>query len=308
MIIVEDEQQPFIKNTVQIFKFYGIPNVGVINLGYFNPFEPIQWLDMCKYFLPYLEADITDICNLKCAACYHFANFSLKEDFYPLETFRRDIQQVTRNCDILTFRLLGGEPFTLKNFDEYVIVLRKYLPQAALRIVSNGTLIPSLPQRTLDTLRNNRFAIDISTYPPTLKLADKIKTVLEANGIPYNFGQPVEMFNVFLTMHGGNNPLKARSICGNEPCRSVYNGKIYKCPLDAFYFKMIKKFGLKNYPKATGVDLYAPNFSSLLPMLDGNVELCHWCGEQIRKIPWEPSNKPRLEDWLGDPEEIKKLQ
>ena len=65
VIIVEDEQKPFVKSIVQILKFYGIPNVGVINLENFNPFEPIQWLDMCKYFLPYLEADITDICNLK---------------------------------------------------------------------------------------------------------------------------------------------------------------------------------------------------------------------------------------------------
>ena len=142
-----------------------------------------------------------------------------------------------------------------------------------------------------------------------MRIADKIKNVLDSNEIKFNFGSNFgDKFGVFLTLHGGNNPAKSRAVCFNDHCRFLRDGKIYKCPIDALSYRFAEKFGLKNYPKATGVDLYAQNFSSMLPMLDGDVEMCYWCGEQTRLIPWEPSNKPRLENWLADPEEIKKLQ
>ncbi len=305
VVVAESGYSKFTINVVRAFKLGGIERVGVINEGKFHSAPFIQWLDKDKFFLPQVEADITDVCNLKCTACYHFANFSSDENFYPIEIFRRDIRQIAQNCDIVTFKLLGGEPFTLENVGEYVTILRQYLPQARLRIVSNGTRIPSLPQKTLDILRINQCGIDISTYPPTLKVADKIKAVLDASGIPYDFSDPVERFNIFLTMNNLNDPEKSRCTCGNETCRSVYKGKLYKCPLDAFYFKMVKKFGLKNFPASMGVDIYASNFSSLASMLDGNIEMCHWCSEQVRKIPWKTSSSPKLEDWIVNPDELK---
>ena len=305
VIVAETAGSKFVKNIVRLFKFGGIQRVGVLNKGFNDFVRVLHWLDKDKFFLPYAEADITDACNLKCIACYHFANFSLDEDFYPIEIFRRDIHQITRNCDILTFRLLGGEPFILNSIGDYVTILRQYLPQARLRIVSNGTLIPSLPQKTLDILRNNQCGIDISTYQPTLKVSDKIKAVLDANGIPYNFSPPIELFHIFLTMNNRNDPEKSQCVCKNEVCRSVYKGKLYKCPLDAFYFKMVKKFGLKNFPASMGVDIYASNFSSLASMLDGKIEMCHWCGEHVREIPWKVSGNPKFEDWLFNPDELK---
>ena len=111
-----------------------------------------------------------------------------------------------------------------------------------------------------------------------------------------------------MTLHAGNDPLKARAVCCNDGCRFLRDGKIYKCPIDALSYRFAEKFELKNYPKATGVDIYAENFSSLIEMLDGNVEMCGWCAEKVRKIPWEPTKKTKLEDWLADPAEAKALR
>ena len=105
-----------------------------------------------------------------------------------------------------------------------------------------------------------------------------------------------------------NNPEKSRVACFNDNCKFLRDGKIYKCPIDALSYRFAEKFGLKDYPKATGADIYAPNFLSMFRMLNGDVEMCHWCGEQARFIPWELVNNPKLEDWLADPDELKSVQ
>lgn len=185
VIVVSDERTAFTKNTIRTLKFYEIPTVGIVSLRYVNSSNPIRWLNASKIFLPYLESDITDRCNLNCRGCCHFANFHFEDEFYPIENYRRDISQIAQTCDVLTFRLLGGEPLVMKNLDEYLILARQYFPQAYLGIVTNGTLIPSIQQKTLDILRKTNFVVYISVYPPMIKIMEKVKAVLEAN-LPKN--------------------------------------------------------------------------------------------------------------------------
>lgn len=254
--------------------------------------------------MPYFEADITDKCNLNCAGCCHFANFSVAEEFYPIENFGRDMNRIAKICDVLSIHLLGGEPLSLKNIDEYLITLRQCFPKIHLVIVTNGTLIPILPQKILDTLRENHFEVHISLYPPTAKVFDKIKARLNENNVPYKFERIVESFEAQMTLNSGNNPAKTTARCRCGSARSIRNGKIYKCPIDAAAYKFAAKFGLKNFPQAVGVDIYAPNFSSMLERLEYPVELCYWCAEDYRKIPWRPTNNPQLTDWLADPDDL----
>ena len=304
VIIAADAQSNFTKKLVPILKFYGIARVGVIDLTYPNNALFIHWLDPYKIFLPYLESDITDICNLKCRSCYHFANFSFTDDIYPIESFKRDVRQVLQKCDIVRFRLLGGEPLLMKNLDDYIKITRQYLPKANLGIVTNGLPIPSLPQKILDALRENNFVVYISVYPPTKKMLDKIKTVLDVNGILYHL-DPIEKFLSRMTLNSDHNPLKTRRICSSDICRTMINGKIYKCPIDAFSFKFVNRFGIEKFSSPTSVDIYAENFSSMLERLDGTVEMCYWCSEKHRQNQWEPTSNPKLEDWLADPDELK---
>ncbi len=302
VIIAEDGQNEFTKAVVQTCKFYNIPKVGLIC---FNPFNSLYLLDANKIYIPYLETNLVDGCNLNCKGCTHFAGLFKTSEVYPLETFRRDVRQLSQMVDVGKFRLLGGEPLLLKNLDEYIKVSREYLPNTYIQVVTNGLLIPAAPKKLFDTLRETKCDVDISAYPPTLKMADKIKETLVANGIVFHLIDSVkDEFLVFMTLRAGHNPEKSRAGCTNDGCRFLRDGRIYKCPVDALSYRFAERFGIKNYPKATGVDLYAPNFAALLPMLDGNVEMCHWCGEAVRKTPWTTSNSPKLEDWLADPAEL----
>ena len=95
-----------------------------------------------------------------------------------------------------------------------------------------------------------------------------------------------------------------RAVCVNDGCRFLRNGKIYKCPVDALSFKFAEHFGIENFSAATGVDIFAKNFSALIEQLDGNIELCSWCSETARQIQWTPENNPKLTDWLANPAEL----
>ena len=173
------------------------------------------------------------------------------------------------------------------------------MPNTDLRIVTNGVLIPSMSDTFLEYFRQNQIIIEISMYPPTVKMFDKIKETLQKNNIPYFARPPVNEFNVFLTLRGDHNPFQARQVCCNDICRFMRDGKIYKCPVDALSYKYTSHFGVRNFPKSTGVDIYANNFATLVEMLDGNIELCSWCNETAHRIPWKATSSSDMNDWLA---------
>ena len=304
-VIVADKTaySNFTKDVVQFLKLYEIPQVAVMDFGWHNP---VYMLDSDKAFLPYLETSIIDYCNLSCEGCVDFAALFGKKDIYPLERFRRDVRQISKHCDLMIFHIFGGEPLLLKNLDEYIRVARQYLPKTHIAIVTNGLLIPSLPQKILDAIRETDCRIEISAYAPALKIIDKIKAVLISNKIRFLIN-PRDEFVVFLTLHNGNDPEKARVGCLSDICRFLRDGKIYKCQANALKYRFEEYFGIDKLPEPVGIDIFAPNFPALIPMLDGNVEMCHWCSDKPRQIPWKTGVKTKLENWLADPDEAKNL-
>lgn len=306
IIIADKAHSNFTKQVVKICQFNSIEKIGIVDPINLNFFNAVYMLEPGKIYVGYLEANIVDGCNLNCRGCTHFSGLFSREEIYPLENFYNDVHRLSKICDIVRFRLLGGEPLLSKNLDEYIRIVRKNFPKTNLKIVTNGLLIPSLPQKILNSIRENKCMVDISPYAPTFKILDRIKNILISNGITFQISTcALEHFLVFLSLQAGHNPQKARAVCINDLCRFLRNGKIYKCPIDALSYRYTERFGIENYPTATGVDIYAPNFAALLEMLNENVEMCSWCSEKARMINWEPSNNPRIEDWLADPEEIK---
>lgn len=309
IVIAEDLRENLTKQFVQLCKLYKIPKVGVMILNRYNPVSPIYWLNTDKACIAILNTNLIDACNLNCKGCTHFSSLFDRNEIYPLENFRRDLQRLSEVADVVSFHLLGGEPLLLKNLDEYVKITRRYFPKTNIRIITNGLLIPTISQAVIDALIETKTVVAVSLYPPTRKILDKLRATLESNKILHEIGDFIESFYVFMTFNGNNDPEKSRKSCiGNDICRFLRGGKIYKCPLDGLSYRFTEKFGIEGYPRSTGVDIYAENFSALLPMLDGNIELCGWCSERVRKFPWQPENKPQIEDWLADPDELKNFQ
>ena len=304
LIIADYSRGNFIIDTAKTCKLYDIPNVYLTNLA--NPYGLLYPLDNEKMLISYLETNLIDSCNLNCKGCTHYASLFTDEDFYKLEDFQRDMKQLAERADILTLRLMGGEPLKLKNLDKYLKIARKFFPHTALRVVTNGLLIPNTPKYISDSLRQNKIVVGISQYPPTLRILDKLTAILKENNVAYSAATgKIETFDTFLSLHGGHNPEKSRMACGNSGCNFLRNGKIYKCPVDALIYKFTEHFGLKGFPAPTGIDILAKNFTSLMEQIQNStIELCSWCNETTRKIQWTPENNPPITDWLANPAEV----
>lgn len=288
------------KKILKKFKLYSIPNVCIYSA---LPLRPLYVLDSNKSYMSNAECNLIDSCNLNCSGCAHYANLFDETNFYRLEIFKRDLKALAEKVDLMILNLLGGEPLMLKNLADYLNIARDYFPQTSIRLLTNGLLIPAMSQKFFRALRDNEVILDISVYTPTKKILPQIKEILIKNDIACFLREGIEEFNAFLSLRGGHNPIKSRLVCSSYGCRFFRNGKMYKCPIDALSYKLVEKFGLKDFPKSTGINISAPNFISLLEELDGDVECCYWCNETARKIQWKTSHKPTLDEWLANPME-----
>ena len=77
--------------------------------------------------LPSLEYYISWHCNLKCANCITGSPYR-DEEFSDLESFKRDVDNLSQYVHVGVLRLLGGEPTLNPEITEYL----KYAKQSKL--------------------------------------------------------------------------------------------------------------------------------------------------------------------------------
>ena len=304
ILIVNDAGTKLTKEIVKICKLNSISLVGVIHnypVPTDNYEDNIYWLNPDKIFIHYLETHIIDSCNLNCNRCVHFSPLYNDNDFYNVEIFKRDIRRISQVADVLTFRLLGGEPFIKSDFIDYVKISGQYLKKTNLRVITNGLLIPSAPQKLLDAFYENQVSMDISMYPPTLKIFDRIEETLNKNNIPFVKGPNVETFRTLITLNNNHNPVISMNYCGCTNSRFLRDGKVYKCPVDIMSKRYKETYKFKNFPESTGIDIFADNFPQLMDRLDDPVEHCFWCNENTpaKRYPWKASGQHTMEEWLA---------
>ena len=273
--------------SIKFCKEHAFPNIGVLDLisvkYLYDPKDVIRWLNPTKNgYITYMETNIIDSCNLNCKGCSHFAPLFTDKDFYDIKEFTHDVQRISEKFDVTRFRLLGGEPLKKHDLADYIKVSAKYLPPHLLKII-----------------RENKIIVDISMYPPTEKIFDQISDILNRNEIKFIRQRAVNFFSLALTLNSGHDKQLSRVACTMDQCRLIRDGKFYKCPFDALIHRYKQFFNIDELPtRDSSVDIYNPDVVTLLDGLEGNIELCGYCNELARQIPWQASNNHRKEDWI----------
>ena len=156
-----------------------------------------------KPVLDYVESEIAEYCNLNCKGCSDFCNLCTQKRYYALEEFKKDYERLAQLfSEVKKIRLMGGEPLLNPRLTDYVIVCREIFPDADIRIVTNGLLIPRLSDIQLKTIKENHVKFDISNYPPTRKILPAIKRKLGTFGVNYDIGFPMHYFFRFILEPG----------------------------------------------------------------------------------------------------------
>ncbi len=285
---------------VKKLQYYGITRIGFPKLhrAFDVSHDGIVWNEG-KPYLSQVEIHIMDSCNLNCSGCTHFSNLWDKNLIYDFNQYLADLHILSRRVFFSTLFLLGGEPFLNPNLADYLYAARAILPNTEIVLVTNGLLIPQQSEEVLEALRRTEISVEVSVYPPTAKMLEKIEKTLSDHGVCMCIRAERPAFSAILGVRGNSNPYVTQRSCGNSFCRYVRNGKLYKCPVDALSHKYSETFDVP-LPVSEGIDLYAEHFERMLPLLDAPVQLCRFCSEKPRIFMWSSTNHPTKRDWLAD--------
>lgn len=252
--------------------------------------------------IPRIEVNLIDQCNLKCKACTHFSSLYEKDTGYPINNFTKDLEELRKVGKLLRLRLLGGEPFLLKNLERYLYTARAIFPEADIEVVTNGLLVPEIKEGLMDVFCKNKVTLIISLYPPTVKIKSKIENKLSASNIIWRYeGKEIQKFGRNLTLTGNHDIQKSSKQCLSFGCTFLRNGYLYKCPFDGLFDEFCDYYNLKIDVNNNGYSVYKDKkelYEDIKRLSIKPVEMCKFCSETTEMIPWEVKNKPKLEDWL----------
>lgn len=249
--------------------------------------------------LPILETNVVDYCNLNCKGCSHFSNIFPKGSKVAFEIFKKDIQCLSQEINIIQFNLLGGEALLCDELEDYIRCLTEYMPATRIQLVTNGILIPRQSPDRLRFFEQNNVYISITEYPPTAKMREEIIKTINQYGIHFEMRQLVSTFGKNIDMSGENDPWEAQRTCRESRCHFLREGKIYKCPFSALgnyffeYYDIPLRFN-------EGIDIYngENDWKEIINNLNEvPVEQCRFCGAEER-FTWAVSLNPEKEEWV----------
>lgn len=225
-----------------------------------------------------------------------------EQKFYPLEQFTRDFERLHEFIeDFAAIRILGGEPLLNPQVSEFVKVCRRIYPVSPLHVVTNAILLPKMPNKFFDTIRECNAIICISFYPPMESKMPAIKRLLEDKKVLYLISDKIETFVRYQTLIKNNNPKRMFERCFFSNCHNLCDGKIASCFLP-FVTKYFNAYYGKNLPEDGGLDLYDPTLTTekLKAHLLTPFERCNYCTEGDRH-KWEITSHPSpITDWIND--------
>lgn len=229
--------------------------------------------------LLHVEMHAFDACNLNCVGCTHFSPIFKKEkpdtqgQIKNIELLHEKIKSVVR------FYILGGEPFLNNEIRVYIQRIKQLYPNASVTIVTNGLLIPKLPDALLQYLGKENICVSISGYEPTLRVLENIEHIMCRHNIMYNVRNFKTEFNIPLSFKPVEIPH-----CISEGCVTIAKGMISCCPTLMYIDDLNKKFNL-NFPIDGRINLDSNlTGKEIKARLMQRVPLCSYCNKN--EISW----------------------
>ena len=251
--------------------------------------------------LGYLEVHVTDSCNLNCKGCSHLANLMSPQQHIPFDEFQQDLIRMHELVPkIAKLRLLGGEPFLNSDLSDYAITARNIYIDSDIRIVTNGLLCLSASDRLYSTLRENKIGIDVSLYPPTVRIKEKLETLFEKHGLSYHFTSPITKFAKRIDFAGQSDMQDMFWNCDSKWCNFLRKGILCSCPVPVMLDFLAEKYEIPYIDTSIGkINIHDKDINAdmLFEFLNAPNPLCKYCAE-LRFFEWKSNVKPKLEDWV----------
>lgn len=257
-----------------------------------------------------IQTHVVDHCNLNCVRCTHFSPLADDSFYLDKAQFERDIIQLSKltGGDVEEYQLAGGEPLLHPECHVFPYIIRKWLPNTKIIIITNGTLFDRVGEEFYESCQINQVQLWVTVYPIE-KDYSKIADQLTEKGIDFVMGnsgntddEPKEMWGVAYRLAGDLDGQRNFEECFGR-CVMIRNGRIYLCTQGA-YSDLFNRYFHKELPgpEVNGVDLYeVDSLEELTSRLARKIPFCDYCDtlNRMPPIPWGISKK-EIGEWVKE--------
>lgn len=257
-----------------------------------------------------VQTHVVDHCNLNCVRCTHLSPLADCSFYLDKEKFEQDVKRLSEltNGDVEEYQLAGGEPLMHPECHIFPYIIRKWLPNTRIVIVTNGTLIDRVGEEFYKSCRVNQVQLWVTLYPISLDYG-AIKQKLTENKIDFVMGnsgnsvdEPKEMWGVAFKLQGDLDGQKNFEECPAR-CFILRNGRMHLCAQGAFIDLLNNYFHTSlPGPEINGVSLYeVDSLDELTERLAKKIPFCDYCDtlNRMPPIPWGIS-KREIGEWVKE--------
>lgn len=223
-----------------------------------------------KHKVKYLQFYIGNVCNLACPNCASFNNYAFKGQF-SWENNYTAAEQWSKILDPYEVAIIGGEPFTNPDLDNWVNGLLSCFQPIDFRITTNGTFLERDIEKILSYTESG-VNIEISShskehfkehnnfikrYYPQLTVFDDANVYRNSSKGYIEIRDATRFFNISIKevkdgtvyMHDSNSA-KAHESCYVKDCHYIVEGKLYQCVVTGTSHLFSKQFKIDNRSKS----------------------------------------------------------
>ena len=260
---------------------------------------------------PTLDVDIVNHCNLNCACCCHYSpiadpGFLAPEDLEQDLALLAQIEGVEEFFDAIC--LMGGEPLLHPQLPEIAWLVRRYLPSAIIRLVTNGILLGDASAELWEALHEVGAQILITPYPTgidyvglvELATSHGIDAVLGGGLAVSDEGEAFFLKNP-LDERGEQDPAESFIACPLAgSTMQLLDHRIYPCNGGALLGRLNERFGtaFRHEPDDYLELASIRNADEIETFRRTKKPMCRYCAHGlVERIAWGPSSRSASE-WL----------
>lgn len=256
----------------------------------YDKFVPIMNI---KPSIRYIEYHVTDFCNLKCKGCGHMAHKVKKLDFANLDEYKIMMQRMADLfCNIEQLRLMGGEPLLCKNLEDYIDIAHDIFPNCSIKVVSNGLLYKKISERLIHSMKNCDVELQVTQYPPTVKIKDELEAFCKIKGIRLSVSVPVKKFKRSVYVEKKPPVEVVWKNCPNRWCHFIKGTTLYACTAVWVKYQFSDQLGWEGLTKqqmeTSVIDLIAEKDAwEIIKKIENPFYVCNTCSPKREFYKWE---------------------
>lgn len=207
-------------------------------------------------------------CNLKCDGCSTFSDLTVN-GYVTSEQGLAWLEPWTHRLDIQAWGAMGGEPLMNPDIYNWITGVRKLLPNAQIRFVTNGLLLEKHWKlvKLLSEMGNCILKISVHLEDEKItRIIDKIKKTWDwtpvheygihrwsmPNDFKFQINYPKQFTRTFRNnyqnmMPYDSSPAEAFDNCHQQTCAMLLRDQIYKCSNTALIPDILEKFNRPNW-------------------------------------------------------------